>query len=253
MDYFTRTASRWITLGECEAAVYFRKEITCSVPRGATCVICAAGVYELYINGQKVGDHEFDPAISAYDKHVRYVKYNVSSYLRKGRNAIGVILGNGEYHCPYTASGTAWGFSDASWRASVRFRLELYDAKGKLILGSNTDWKCTSDGPITFNNYRAGETYDARKEFNGWACVDFDESAWWPALLCKSPGGLIEEQTAPPVKVIDVIPMTGPNHSLVYDAGVNIAGRVRITCQGNAGSQVKISMAEQLFPNGSLT
>lgn len=57
--------------------------------------ICGLGLYELYLNGNKVGDRVLDPAQTSYDKRAFYVVHDVSEELQQGDNALGIMLGNG--------------------------------------------------------------------------------------------------------------------------------------------------------------
>ena len=83
---------------ESRETPYFRKAIRLDKNvQSARAYIVAAGLYELSINGQKVGDHFLDPAFTDYGKRLLYVTYDVTDLLSKGDNAVGVILGNGWY------------------------------------------------------------------------------------------------------------------------------------------------------------
>ncbi|EKC78066.1 secreted protein containing Bacterial alpha-L-rhamnosidase, partial [human gut metagenome] len=92
-------------------APYFRKEFTAGRPiRSARAYIAAAGLYELYLNGERVGDHRLDPLYTRYDRRNLYVTYDVTRQLREGANAVGVLLGNGWYN---HQSGAVWNFERA--------------------------------------------------------------------------------------------------------------------------------------------
>jgi alpha-L-rhamnosidase len=64
----------------------------------ATVYITGLGYYELFLNGIKIGDHVLDPAFTNYDKRILYVTYDVTGSIIRGKNAIGVILGDGWYN-----------------------------------------------------------------------------------------------------------------------------------------------------------
>lgn len=261
MKFFTRNQdSRWITLGglfcnfetTTKPAPYLRQEFTCDSPAaGAKVAICGLGYYELFINGKRVGDHVLDPVVSRFDKHVRYVVHDVSKYLKKGRNAIGVVLGTGWYNCHTPGM---WVLEKACWRDVPKMRLELRDAKGKLLVASDEKWKATNEGPIVFDGLRNGETYDARKDFNGdFSKVKFDDSNWKSAWYIRPPGGLLEEQTCVPIRIVDTQELTVKTKKGVYDLGRNIAGHARITVKGEAGAKVTLEYAERINKDGSLS
>ncbi len=261
MKFFTKNQdSRWITVEEISCwfetstkpAPYLRQEFTCDSPaEGAKAAICGLGYFVLYINGKRVGDHVLDPVVSRFDKHARYVVHDISRHLKKGKNAIGVVLGTGWYNC-HTPG--LWALEKACWRDVPKMRLELRDARGKLLLGSDAGWKATNGGPIVFDGLRNGETYDARKEFDGdFSKVNFNDSDWKSAAGIRPPGGLLEEQTCVPVRIVDTQELTVKTPKGVYDLGRNIAGHARITVKGEAGAKVTLRYAERIYDDGTLS
>ena len=59
--------------------------------------VCGLGYYEAYLNGRRVGDHVLDPAWTNFHKRAFYVTYDVTGMIRRGGNAIGIMLGRGQY------------------------------------------------------------------------------------------------------------------------------------------------------------
>lgn len=230
-------------------APYIRRKFTCEKTSGVKMAICGLGYYIAFINGQRVGDHVLDPIVSVYDKHARYVVYDISKYLKKGENAIGVVLGNGWYNCQ---TEEVWNFVKASWRNSPKMILEMRDSKGELLLGSDQTWKC-SEGPVRFDSLRNGETYDANYELGDWTQPAYDDSCWKNTVIASSPGGILEEQTATPCKVVDTVEMAGPSLTHIYDAGTALTGRARITVKGDKGAKIVIDYAERLDEDGYLS
>ncbi|MCF6175126.1 MAG: glycoside hydrolase family 78 protein [Victivallaceae bacterium] len=217
----------------------------------ATVAICGLGYYELYINGRKVGDHVLDPVVTHYDRRVGYVTYDVTEYLKLGENVIGVILGNGWYNS-HTAD--SWHFDRAPWRDYPKLLLELM-VDNSLLVVSDTSWKVFS-GPIIFDGLRNGEIYDARLELTGWLEPDYDDREWIAAAGVAAPGGVIEAQTMPPCKVMRTFPVEKqwklPSGEIVYDVGQNIAGWVRITVSGEAGTELIIKYSELLGDDNNI-
>ena len=148
----------------------------------ATAYVCGLGYHELSINGSKVGDDVLDPGFTDYTKRVLYVTHDVTNLLKPGRSAIGVILGGGWYDSPAT---DVWGFFTAPWIAPpkllLRIEVEYGDGTRDAIVSDST-WKHAT-GPIVFNSIRGGETYDARREKQGWDQPGYDDSAWPAARL----------------------------------------------------------------------
>jgi alpha-L-rhamnosidase len=91
----------------------FRKEFSVNKKvRSAKLYICGLGYYEAFLNGRKVGDHVLDPAWTNYDQRSLYVTYDVTKQLNQGENAIGVMLGRGQYN---PLCNDIWGLSKSSW------------------------------------------------------------------------------------------------------------------------------------------
>jgi alpha-L-rhamnosidase len=260
MDAFSKS-SKWIRQpGLCaggwrakvQAAPFLRREFDLdAAPRDAKVLICGIGYYELHLNGGKVGDHVLDPGVTQFDKRVRYVVYDVSKLLKKGRNVLGVVLGNGWYnsHTP-----EVWHFDKAAWRDYPKMRLQL-EIAGKPVLFSDEAWKASS-GPILFDGLRNGETYDARLELDGWLSPGYDDSAWKSCERVNPPGGVLQEQTMPPCKVMESFQPVGSwriDNSTVFDFGKGLSGWCKIRVKGEAGSLLQIVYGERLsLPDGGV-
>jgi alpha-L-rhamnosidase len=237
-------------------APYFRKEFsTAGNISSARLYISGLGYYEAFINGKKVGDHVLDPVKTHYDRRVKYITYDVTDYLKKGNNAIGVVLGNGWYN---QHTREAWNFDKAPWRGSPKViaQLVLKDKNGKEILvGSDETWKF-STGPIVFDGIHNGETYDARLELGNWSQAGYDDSGWQKALKVEGPGGKFSAQLMPPIRITGSVnpAKTWKLNDTVsmVDLGQNITGWARIKVRGPAGSRVKLRYGERIFDDGLL-
>ncbi|RGN63666.1 alpha-L-rhamnosidase [Bacteroides sp. OM05-10AA] len=247
----------WITdrqSKEHHPAPYFRKVFHSGKPvKVARAYIAVGGLYELFLNGEKVGNHRLDPMFTRYDRRILYVTYDVTSHIRKGKNAIGVILGNGWYN--HQALGV-WGFADAPWRNRPTFCLDLrltYDDNTTEVVSTGLDWR-TSGGSIIRNNIYTGENQDANKAQPGWNSANFDDSQWNNVNLCSAPSQHIVAQQLYPIRNVETIPaqyMNKLNDSLyVFDLGRNIAGVTQLKIEGKAGTIVRLIHAERLSPNG---
>lgn len=127
-------------------APYFRKEFSVGKRvKSARAYVAAAGLYELHINGRKVGDHRLDPMYTRFDRRNLYVTYDVTRQLQDGANAVGILLGNGWYN---HQSGAVWNFERAPWRNRPAFcfdlRIEYADGTHEVVK-SDLDWR-TSGG-----------------------------------------------------------------------------------------------------------
>lgn len=237
-------------------APYFRKQFTVNKKiKSARAYIAVAGLYELSVNGQRVGDHFLDPMYTRFDKRTLYVTHDVTSDLQKGNNAIGVILGNGWYNHQSLA---VWDFHNAPWRGRPTFCLDLrivYEDDSEEIIKTERDWK-TSFGPIIANSIYTGEHYDARLEQSGWDKPGFDDSKWQGVRYRSVPSGNIVAQQIAPIRLIrEYKPISVKKFdekTYLFDLGQNMAGISKIKIKGKEGVILKIAHGERLHENGRL-
>ncbi len=237
-------------------AVLLRRQVTLDKrPLRATAYICGMGYYELYINGRRVGDHRLDPAFTDYMRRVLYVTYDVSELVKRGENAVGVMLGNG-FYCLQTPD--LFQLEKAPWRTPPRMRLHVvveFEDGSTSTLVSDGQWKW-STGQIQFNCVRGGETIDARKDPGQWLEAGYDDSAWKPALEVAPPLGRICAQALPPIRVAEQfqpLRITEPKPGVyLADFGRNLAGWVRWTASGREGQLVTLDYNEALHEDGTL-
>ena len=242
---------KWIGSGVTGGAPHFRAEFQLSALSPAVLLISGVGFYELYLNGRRVGDQVLDPIVTVYDRRVRFVRHDVTEHLKPGLNTVGVILGTGWFNCP---AKDVWNFDHATWLDKCKFALKLYIGGELRLTTSARNWLCTASGPITFDSLRNGEYYDARLELPGWCENGFDASGWESPLELAPPGGILEEQTSPPCKVmrrIEPVTLTKlPDGAIIADFGVNLTGWCRIRVRGRAGQAVELRYGERLFADG---
>jgi len=244
---------------EDDPAPLFRKEfqIGKKISR-ARVYVSGLGYYELRLNGQRVGDHVLDPGWTTYAKRVLYSTYDVTDQLRQGRNALGVMLGNGWFN-PLPLR--LWGainprdsLTIGEPRAIVQLVADFTDGTSQTIVTDET-WK-VGNGPILRNSVYLGEVYDARKEQPGWDKPGFEESRWQPAVSASGSLGPLHAQDAPPIRVTRVLQplkLTEPKQGVyIFDLGQNFAGWVRLRMQGPAGTRVKLRYGELVYPDGTL-
>ena len=221
--------------------------------RSARAYIAVAGLYELYINGQKIGNHRLDPMYTRFDRRTLYVAYDVTAQLQSGKNAIGVLLGNGWYNHQSTA---VWYFHQAPWRGRPTFCIDLritYTDGSVETVSSNTQWK-TSLSPIVFNSIYTAEHYDARKEQAGWNTPNFIDTAWKQVINRSAPSQNIVAQSLQPIRNVEEIAAKSitkvDNNLWVFDIGRNISGVSKITVKGDSGTVIRLKHAERLNKNG---
>jgi len=224
--------------------------------RRATISVTGLGLYELHLNGSRVGNHVLAPEITAYDKRIQYQVYDVTDMTAPGENAIGVILGRG-WH-----AGRFWQTAPPSQRSFggrlgliLQLEIELTDGRTQTI-ATDPSWRIMTDGPIRSDCLYDGETYDARRAMPGWDTATFDDIAWQPASLVDMTGAKLVWQRNEPIRIVrELVPvaLTEPENDVyVFDMGQNMVGWCRITVKGSKGDAVKMRHAEILNDDGTI-
>ena len=250
----------------------------------------ALGIYELHVNGNRVGDAYFAPGWTNYRKRAYYNTYDLTPLLKVGPNAIGAIVADGWY-AGYVGYGKLVGYGPhKSGRniygktPSVMVEIHLkYDDGSSEVIGTDATWK-TSTGPELEADFLMGETYDARKELTGWSTTNFDDSQWASAILATDNGSIVEPfidkfvkekrefgfirppvlqaYPAQPVRITQELPARSvkklksklnpkPN-TWIFDLGQNFAGNVRFNVKAKAGEKFVLRFGEMLHPDGRL-
>nr|MBO2494256.1 alpha-L-rhamnosidase [Clostridia bacterium] len=251
--------ARWITprfegnLSETQACPMMRRvfEVYGKV-RSARIYATSLGLYELHLNGKRVGDFFFTPGWTSYNKRLQYQTYDVTEMLKEGQNAIGVILGNGWYKGDLTWEGRRNIYGDRL-AALIQMHIIYEDGREQVIV-SDRSWKA-STGPILMSEIYHGEIYDARLEKPGWDEANYDDSDWYDVEELDKPKDIIVAQEGPPVRIVQQIKpvaiLTTPAGETVLDMGQNMVGWVRFAVEGPAGSKVVLQHAEVLDKDGN--
>ena len=234
---------------------YFRREFVLKKnPARAVLYVTARGLFEARINGQRVGDDHFVPGWTDFRKQIQYLSYDVTSLLRKGKNAAGAILGDGWY-CGYLSGRKRNTYGEYP---ELLFQLEIdyKDGSSEQIL-SGKDWKCAT-GPILASDIYDGEQYDARLEMPGWDSPAFDDSGWKSVKVgesaSKSPA-LVQKCCLPVRRIMELKPVKilNPQKDIyIWDFGQNITGRMRVRVKGYPGRLYSFHFGEMLNPDGTL-
>ncbi len=238
-------------------APLFRKafEVSGKKIKRARVYVSGLGYYELYLNGDRVGDHVLDPGWTNYDKRVYYAVYDVTGQIASGENAVGVMLGNGWYNpLPLNMFRLNLRETLPIGVPKVLLQLEIeYDDGTTQRVVTDESWRAF-DGPVLKNNIYIGEVYDARKEVPGWNEPGFDDSGWRNVLTAEAPQGELIAQDLPPIKVVrsfQAVSVTEREPGVwVFDMGQNFAGWVTLKVQGKAGDRVTMRYGEILHEDG---
>ncbi len=252
-------ASPWDSISQWSrlSARYLRKEFVNTLPvKRATVYISGLGMYELFINGKKIGDQVLAPNPTEYRKSFFYNTHDVTAVIKTGKNAVATVLGNGRFFTMRqnykTQKHNTFGYP----KLLLQLEIEYTDGSKKLIV-SDESWKLNVDGPIRTNNEYDGEEYDATKEFIGWSTAGFNDSKWMHPELVTAPTGKITAQFSEPMKVMKTIrPVSikkSTNGNYILDMGQNFAGWLKLQhINGKRGDKITVKFAESLQANGEL-
>lgn len=224
----------------------------------ATLYVTAGGAYDMYLNGDRVGDHVFGPGWTDYAKRIYYRTYDVTDQVTRGENAIGAILADGWYagYLGPKTNQAERGRGYYNERPSLLAQLEVTYADGTTqTIATDRTWK-GSEGPIREADIYMGQAYDARLEMPGWASPGFDDGEWTEAAWRAVPDGRVMAHPAEPVRTIEELTpraITSPKDGVhIFDVGQNISGVVRLRVKGEAGDRVTLRFSEMLYDDGTL-
>lgn len=224
------------------SAPLFRKTfIVNELPKNAEIFICGLGFYRAFINGEEFTKGYLAPYISNPDEVLYYDEYDITDKLKKGKNVLSFILGNGMIN---NVGGFIWNFDKANFRSPPKLAFSL-DLDGE-ITEADTDVK-TYPSAILFDDLRAGEYYDARLETDAWKEIDFDDSKWKRALKSNSPSGIKRICAADPIIVeqkISPVKITKGDGGYIYDFGINTAGIIELKINAESGQTLEFVHGE---------
>ncbi len=240
---------------EPRPATYLRSEFALRAPVAhARAYATARGIYELRVNGQRMGHEFLRPGWTDYTRRIQYQTYDVTSRLRRGPNAVGVVVADGWYAGHIGTEGRGLYGEDSG--ALVQIEVFYEDGSAERIV-TNGSWR-VARGPILATDLIMGETYDARREMSGWDLPHFDDSEWRvPAVASVGPVALTAQVGPGVERLLEILPLSvreAPPGSgvFVFDLGQNMVGWTRLKVQGEAGTTVRLRFAEALKPDGSI-
>ena len=244
-----RTIFELKEMGNYDPAPLFRKEFSAKKKvKKATLYVCGLGYYIPYLNGQRIGDKELNPAWTNFEQRELYDAYDVTSLIAK-ENALGFMVGRGQYE---PLCNDLWGLSLAAWvdqpKVIALLRMEYKDGAVENVVSDGT-WK-TAGGPVVYDDTRQGELYDAREEKEGWNRTGYDDSKWKMAHCEKWDDAGLEAQIMPPIrkfaplKPVRQIPDT-EHKGIIYDMGRELAGWARVCLEAPEGTQVLVEYCER--------
>jgi len=246
---------------------------------GARLYVTARGIYEVYLNGKRVGDDYFNPGLTQYNITHMYQTYDVTGMLVPGEeNVLGAWLGEGWWSGNSTFTGSNWNFFGDRQSLLAKLVITYSDGSRKVITTNENDWKFFNNGPLVYGSFFQGEFYDSGKEslIEGWDKPGFNDKGWKPAVVIPLEGtaftGTIAAQPDPRQgtglswKKMSLTGQIGNNAGIikelaavgmkqvrpgvyVYDMGQNMVGipEIRIN-NSEKGKRITLRYAEVLYP-----
>lgn len=211
------------------------------------------GLYEVRLNGRRVGDAVLTPGWTSYHHRLQYQTYDVTALLREGDNVLGAILGDGWYRGYLGFEGQRNLYGD---RLGLLLQLHVTYVDGRVeTVMSDSQWRAAR-GPILMSDIYMGESYDARQERPGWDEAGYDDSEWGGVRLLDQTKSIVVAQVGPLVRrqeEIRPVQLLRPaGGETILDFGQNMVGWVRMRVRGPAGTTITLRHAEVLDQDGNL-
>ncbi|MBC2608081.1 alpha-L-rhamnosidase [Pelagicoccus albus] len=244
------------TLKDCGTPTQFRKSFPVNgAPARATLYVTARGLVEVELDGKRVGKDLLAPEWTDYDTRIHCRTYDVTDLISgAGQSAIGVILGDGWWSGYVGWQETRARYGDLQNSFSAQLEIEYEGGKVETICTDST-WRCET-GPILSSDFMMGESYDARREHDGWSLPDFDDAGWLSSLEVETPAVELCSQRSEPVRIIETIEPLSKNEIepgvFIFDIGQNISGWARLKVRQPRGTRIQIRFGEKLKPDGTL-
>lgn len=291
--------ARWISFHDTSAlhrdratlflppARHYRKTIATNKSiRRATVYASALGIYELHVNGQRVGDAYFEPGWADYAKRAYYRVHDITDLIHEGKNCVGAIVADGWYS-GYIGYGLLVGygpnkvgryFYGKTPALLAQIEIEYTDGT-RSVIGTDSTWEVSGDGPVREADFLMGETFDARRDRSDW-CAPDGASAWnWDRAIDADENGhstvvfsdnrgdrsidlgfrapaTMKSYMAPAIRVTEELPAIAISEPApgvyVFDLGQNFAGFVRLKVKGESGTEIRLRFGEMLHSDGRL-
>ncbi|MFB3159734.1 family 78 glycoside hydrolase catalytic domain [Neobacillus sp. 179-J 1A1 HS] len=237
-----------------ESIFLLRKEFTLKTGISSARIYgTGVGLYELFLNGNRVSDELLAPGWTSYHKRLQYQTYDVTLQLQDGCNAIGIMLADGWYKGNLVREHNRNIYGD---RRAAFFQIHVtYNDGTEEVIATDTTWKA-STGPILFSEIYHGETFDARLEQKGWSQSEFNDVDWADTIIQEMPITRLVAQENVPTRVTEVLKpidsFVTPSGDTVIDMGQNMVGRIRFKVNAPAGTRIVLKHAEVLDKDGNI-
>lgn len=213
--------------------------------------ITAHGLYRLEVNGIRPDDREFAPENTSYNRLLEYQTYDITPFLHKGKNVIGVVLADGWWVGRVGTTGDCCQYGD-TLGLLLDAEIKYGDTTIDIITGEQG---VSHTGPVIFSDLFVGEKYDARKELAGWSTPEYEDVEWTSVKKVSYNKEHLVGQIAPPVRPVCIFRperiFTASNGDMILDAGQILAGNLEITLSATAGHTITLEHFEVLDTDGN--
>jgi alpha-L-rhamnosidase len=239
--------------------------------------VTSRGIYEIFMNGKRIGNDYFNPGLTQYNKTHLYQTYDVTGYVLPGKNALGAILAEGWWSGGATYMGDCWNFFGDRQSLLAKLVITYNDGKEDIIVTEPATWKYFNNGPIVYGSLFQGEVYDASKEAmtDGWSTAGYDDNKWEKAEEVSLEGHISHDEknklfnmpmvdnyngmsligqigeTVKNIKELTAISVEEVRKGVfVYDMGQNMAGVPNIELNNmEPGKTITLRYAEVKYPD----
>ena len=239
---------------ECHPYLRRRFALKDTVLRGRL-YVCGLGLYEMHLNGERIGDELFTPGFTAYDAWQQVHTFDVTEMLHVGDNMLGAMLGNGWYKGRFGLDGNPGDPGIYGDRMGLLCELHIeYLDHTTQVIASDGDWQW-QEGPILASSIYDGEIYDAGKEIPGWDGIFSSNDNWNPVEQIENSKMLPVNRLGIPVRITETRPVSEvihtPRGEWVLDFGQNLVGWVHIKAPTSLGQRIELVFGEVLDPMGN--
>jgi len=223
-------------------------------PARARAYVTAHGIYELFINGTRVGDLELTPGFTSYWANLHVQTFDVTELLHRGDNVVGAVVSDGWFRGQTSGLRLAHVYGDT---VALLAQLHVYDEQGSVVrVGTGPDW-ITATGSIRSADLFEGQTTDFHCELEGWCRVGPPPGTWSAVSLRDYDMKRLRASPAPPVRRVEElhpVAITQPREGRqVIDLGQNINGWVRLTNLGGGSTILTMTHGEALDGDGDVS
>ncbi|MFA3792006.1 family 78 glycoside hydrolase catalytic domain [Aliiglaciecola sp. SL4] len=248
----TKTVTNKVYNPQYLRRVFTAKEQKSNIKQ-ARLYITSKGIFNAYVNGQKVSEDVMTPGWTPYKQRIETLTYDVTSLINSGDNVLAATVAEG-WH-----TGRYLKLRPLKVKPSALLaQLEITYSDGSTQkVTTDQNWQVTLNGPIRAAGNYDGETYDANYEMPGWNTISFTPNKWnsvitetlepQVALAPKRHQASAVKLTIPAVKIVDVAnPKPGV---VVFDMGQNMLGVPELSVPGIANQKITFRFAEALHKN----